>query len=602
MLYSDLFGPLEKARWSLTELPWGAFEPSKLTDEQARTIKMNAITEWSALPAVSMFLRDNAGDPDFSAFMSVWFYEEQKHALVLMEYLRRFRPDLAPTESELGAVSFEFEPADRFETLMLHFCGEMRLCQWYLRAAEWHTEPVIQHIYRTIAADEQRHAGVYFRYMQRAIQRDGDTARLAFAKIASLMVKRHGKAALHPTALHVNRQLFPLDTVQSRLPDPQWLERWLDSQLRFDDACEQRVAAKIMRRLAQLFDTPIDSVAQLRAYRKSLAGAEKNAQAGSIATHSVSSSILSFPKGSAMNALSDVVNFSILNKTFRQIQLEFDASNGALWVKMRPAGRPCFSLEFMEEVRACQIAIEQTGSKIFADGTLHNIQYVVLSSALENVFNLGGDLELFRKAVVGQDRVGLLDYAKRCVDISYQNYCNYNLPLTTIALVQGEALGGGFESALSAAVLIAEKSAKFALPEIHFNLFPGMGAYTYLGRKVGIKAAEELILSGKTYTGEELYGLGVVDVLADDGRGVDAFQEYARKWAKKRSAVVATQQARARFQNVTYQELYDITVHWVDAAMKISGTDLKMMGRLVRAQQDRYPQARGDHSGQRFVA
>ncbi len=120
-----------------------------LSDEQARTIKMNAITEWAAPPATEMFLRDNRDDSDFSAFMSVWFYEEQKHSLVLMEYLRRFRPDLVPTEDELHAVRFEFDPAPALETLMLHFCGEIRLNHWYRCAAEWHTEPVIKHIYDT---------------------------------------------------------------------------------------------------------------------------------------------------------------------------------------------------------------------------------------------------------------------------------------------------------------------------------------------------------------------------------------------------------------------------------------------------------------------
>ena len=108
---------------------------------------MNAITEWSALPATEMFLRDNRDDSDFSAFMSIWFFEEQKHSLVLMEYLKRFRPDLVPTEQELHEVRFEFEPAPALETLMLHFCGEIRLNHWYRRAAEWHTEPVIKHIY-----------------------------------------------------------------------------------------------------------------------------------------------------------------------------------------------------------------------------------------------------------------------------------------------------------------------------------------------------------------------------------------------------------------------------------------------------------------------
>src|SRR5512147_195501 len=209
-LYPELFKSLESVRWNMeTDVPWKEFDATRLTDDQARTIKMNAITEWSALPATEMFLRDNLDDSDFSAFMSVWFFEEQKHALVLMEYLRRFRPEMVPTEQELHAVRFPFDPAPALETLMLHFCGEIRLTQWYRRAAAWHTEPVIRSIYRTIAGDEARHAGAYFRYMRRAIDRVGDEARIAFAKIGILMASaaRTGKP-LHPTNLHVNKGLF----------------------------------------------------------------------------------------------------------------------------------------------------------------------------------------------------------------------------------------------------------------------------------------------------------------------------------------------------------------------------------------------------------
>ncbi len=148
MLYPELFKQLESVRWDMDkDIPWADFDPSKLSDDQAHTIKMNAITEWAALPATEMFLRDNRDDSDFSAFMSIWFFEEQKHSLVLMEYLRRFRPDLVPTEQELHEIRFEFEPAPPLETLMLHFCGEIRLIRWYRRAAEWQTDPVIKAIY-----------------------------------------------------------------------------------------------------------------------------------------------------------------------------------------------------------------------------------------------------------------------------------------------------------------------------------------------------------------------------------------------------------------------------------------------------------------------
>ena len=188
MLYPELFKQLESVRWDMDkDIPWDRFDASLLTDEQAQTIKMNAITEWAALPATEMFLRDNRDDSDFSAFMSIWFFEEQKHSLVLMEYLRRFRPELVPTEEELHQIRFEFDPAPALETLMLHFCGEIRLNHWYRRASEWHTEPVIKHIYTTLSQDEARHGGAYLRYMKRAIGKFGDEAKAAFAKVGVLM-------------------------------------------------------------------------------------------------------------------------------------------------------------------------------------------------------------------------------------------------------------------------------------------------------------------------------------------------------------------------------------------------------------------------------
>ncbi len=272
MLYPELFKSLESVRWNMeTDVPWNLFNATLLTEEQAQTIRYNAITEWAALPATEMFLRDNRHDSDFSAFMSVWFFEEQKHSLVLMEYLRRFRPDLLPTEQELHAVRFEFDPAPALETLMMHFCGEIRLNHWYRRASMWHTEPVIQAIYELISKDEARHGGAYLRYMRKSIDEVGDAARMAFTKIGVLMAsaKRSSKA-LHPTNLHVNKALFPNDTVQSRLPDPQWLERWLDHQIKFDQVWETKVIDRILHNMSLLMERSFKTVQDLNRYRKEL--------------------------------------------------------------------------------------------------------------------------------------------------------------------------------------------------------------------------------------------------------------------------------------------------------------------------------------------
>ncbi len=272
MLYHEIFKSLEAVRWNMdTDIPWDKFDSCLLTEEQATTIKMNAITEWSALPATEMFLRDNRNDSDFSAFMSVWFFEEQKHSLVLMEYLRRFAPHLQPTEEELHAVRFEFDQAHPLETLMLHFCGEIRLNHWYRCASEWHTEPVIKQIYKIISQDEARHGGAYLKYMKKALNKYGSEAAAAFAKIGVLMASsRRTEKPLHPTNLHVNKALFPNDTVQSRIPDPQWLETWLDTQINFDKTWEDKVVERILHNLSLLFDQKFKSVQELNRYRKEI--------------------------------------------------------------------------------------------------------------------------------------------------------------------------------------------------------------------------------------------------------------------------------------------------------------------------------------------
>jgi hypothetical protein len=272
MLYPELFKQLEAVRWDMDkDIPWASFDASKLSDEQAQTIKMNAITEWAALPATEMFLRDNKDDSDFSAFMSIWFFEEQKHSLVLMEYLRRYRPELVPTEEELHEVRFEFEPAPPLETLMLHFCGEIRLNHWYRCASEWHTEPVIKQIYTQLSQDEARHGGAYLRYMKRAINKSGIEAKAAFSKVGVLMASaRRTAQALHPTNLHVNKALFPRDTVQSRLPDPAWLEHWLDTQIKFDTEWETKVVDRILHNMSLLLEQKFKTVQDLNRYRKEL--------------------------------------------------------------------------------------------------------------------------------------------------------------------------------------------------------------------------------------------------------------------------------------------------------------------------------------------
>ena len=267
-----------------------------------------------------------------------------------------------------------------------------------------------------------------------------------------------------------------------------------------------------------------------------------------------------------------------------QLRAYFDKDTHALWSRWSPEPRPCFNPALLADIRAFQEYVAGTAGTIDCYGEEHPIEYTVLASASQGVFNLGGDLDLFKQLIDARDRQGLLRYGRACIDVLYRNYIGHNLPLTTVSLVQGECLGGGFEAALSSDVLVAEKSARFGFPEIIFNLFPGMGAYSFLERRIGQRGAEELITSGKVYTAEEMAAQGVVDVVAENGNGEAEVAALIRRRSRSRNGFSALAQVRRRVQRIEFSELLDVVQIWVEHALKLNSRDLKLMQRLVSRQ------------------
>src|SRR6267143_3198972 len=158
------------------------------------------------------------------------------------------------------------------------------------------------------------------------------------------------------------------------------------------------------------------------------------------------------------------VDFKVIEgmfqRDYKQIEVKFDPENAVAWTFLKPSGVPCFNLGILEELRAHDSAIEANGGRLLYKGDLRQIRYRVGASKVKNVFNLGGDLALFVQLIKSQDRDALMHYARSCVDSIYARICNYNSPLITISLVEGEALGGGFENAHSSNVIIAERGAR----------------------------------------------------------------------------------------------------------------------------------------------
>jgi len=253
------------------------------------------------------------------------------------------------------------------------------------------------------------------------------------------------------------------------------------------------------------------------------------------------------------------------------------------WCYMKASPRPCFSFKLLKEIKEWLTQVKQEQRR----GTGREMRYHVLASDVDGVFNLGGDLELFQRLIAARDREGLLAYGKACIDVLHDNIIHFDLDLTTLALVQGDALGGGFEAALSSNVLIAERGCKMGMPEILFNLFPGMGAYNLLARRVGSAKAEQMILSGQLYTAEELYEMGVVDILAEKGEGEVALYSYIKRAERAANGYRALREVRDRYNPITYDELMQVVSIWVDAALRLEDRDLRMMKRLVSRQSSR---------------
>lgn len=283
-----------------------------------------------------------------------------------------------------------------------------------------------------------------------------------------------------------------------------------------------------------------------------------------------------------MNAIADVRYLS--HAQYDQLEPRFDSEYGVYWARLNLRPQPSFSPQLLIEVRQFIDGIVSGQGKIARDGRFHDINYVILSSKVPGIFSLGGDLALFRNAIVHKDRDQLLKYGRLCIDNLFPWHRNFDLPITTISLVQGAALGGGFEGALASSVIIAEESSRMGFPEILFNLFPGMGAYSFLSRKVGRRVTDELVTSGNTYTARQLFEMGVVDVITPDGTGEAAVYSYVRKHAKSGNGRRGIEVVRREFDPVTREELTRIVEIWVDTAMRLTERDLRMMERLVRAQ------------------
>ncbi len=264
------------------------------------------------------------------------------------------------------------------------------------------------------------------------------------------------------------------------------------------------------------------------------------------------------------------------------LRIKIDNEFKILWVGIDLQDKLCYSMNFLDNLTHVKELIVYFIKK-------ENIKYVVAYSLNKGVWNLGGDLEYFVSCIKSKNKNSLKDYAYKCIDLVYNYNSNYDMDVFSTCVVQGNAFGGGFESALSGNFIIAEESAKFSFPEVIFGTFPGMGAYSFLTKKVGFNKATEIINSNKTYSARDIFNLGIINEVCEDGFGIEKMSTLIKSGELEKYVSNPFMNICNR---VSKQELIDVVNVWIEKAFTLTDDNLNRMLKLASFQKRKVEQTK----------
>ncbi len=261
MLYEKHFNKLEPLRWRLTQdIDWHLIDALLLTDKQKQIIHQVCKTEIGSLFATEAFLRDFYDNIDFSCFVSVWYYEEMKHFLVLKRYLSCLGIEIG--NSELQPLRMTIPESNQETILMIHFLSEHRLAAWYQSMSDWLEEPVGKTIFKCIADDEIRHGQAYFDFIQEDLRKHPNKI-IKYLKAAQFMLSPKAPADMHAVTL---------TGTTDRLEDPDYI-LFIENDIVSDDK-KNATAKRIYALLSILAQHPIKHYSSIAQYVKSLKHSE----------------------------------------------------------------------------------------------------------------------------------------------------------------------------------------------------------------------------------------------------------------------------------------------------------------------------------------
>lgn len=204
-LYPTVMDVAEHVRWKVGDLPWASFDAAKASPGLKAVVREMAYSEQTTFSATQKFMETFGKDADFSQWISVWFYEETRHPLVLLKWLA-LAGELHDDEFVMkGRESEPFMPS-LIGTLVINIISEMVAADAYLHMVGGKVEPLLHAIVLKLAADEGRHGASFFTYARRALEASAnpDRDRLDALKVLHFWLNI-GKNVSHPVSQAMQR-------------------------------------------------------------------------------------------------------------------------------------------------------------------------------------------------------------------------------------------------------------------------------------------------------------------------------------------------------------------------------------------------------------
>lgn len=188
----------ERVRWRMEDIPWKSIAKDKVTPEWLNLVRESASSELTTFTASQRFLKDFWDDPDFSQWISVWFYEETRHPHALLKWLGHFGIRVDDNFFLQGRGTAPFMKS-RMGTLVTNIISEMFASANYYNLHIHSPEPVLSAIALNLSNDEARHASSFYSYAKKMLVKsvNPDHDRRDALKVLYLWFQENGRVK-HP--------------------------------------------------------------------------------------------------------------------------------------------------------------------------------------------------------------------------------------------------------------------------------------------------------------------------------------------------------------------------------------------------------------------